>query len=213
MATGPEDLDLLALFVSVGNDAGYEIRMYSDFVLVDWTNEDKPFDLERGLMLPWLRMAQLVDKRIDVTVGEELFTTNMVKAQGDHWKVIHYLPDGDLLCRYLVKQVEVEQLRDNAGDIEEQIKATKLVEFYRDANKGLLDQNERFFAELEEKRVLLGRYQSAAQTWYSRFVKISEGIRDGLWSRKLNKMVSEAWEGKHDEAYDASANQILDCLR
>lgn len=210
IVTGPKDVDILAVLVQSSHGPITE-----GFIFVDWSDEEKPFGSERGLLLPRSRgMVQIIQGRIDLTVGDELFTTNMVKAQEGRWDVIYYLPDGDLLCAYLVEQVDVEQLRDNAGDIEEQIKATELNDRFIAENNELVERNKDLDSRREKLARELNQYLIAANFWHSRFSRVAREIRkhEGFFFRSLNRVLDKAYEGEYDEFDQGDRRNVLSCV-
>jgi hypothetical protein len=102
-----------------------------------------------------MRLGQIVGDRIDVTVGNELFTTRVVDGQEAHWDIIYYLSDGgDLLCAYLADHVGVEQLLHRAGEIE---RKAEIVQKLMALNTKLL----------EEKADMLIRHGETLRTLYA----------------------------------------------
>ncbi len=98
------DIDLLAVKVVFNQDLSF-----SDFIVVDW-REEEPFNLSRGLWMPWFRLGQIVGDRIDVIVGDELFTTHAVEAHKQYpWDNIYEVPV-DTLLGYIADQCGVQQM-------------------------------------------------------------------------------------------------------
>lgn len=156
----------------------------SFFLPVGW--EDKPFvDLEE----PWIpsdRLGQIVYSHLEVRVGDQVFTTNSYDKDKPGYR---YIADGNLLCRYLNYQAEVEGLEAATSEVvgEETIR-TKVAKLEKELVKQLEDSisaDSDSKARINQLLQELGEWRSAAialkaasqKPWWQRGRYIKSALR------------------------------------
>lgn len=99
---------------------------YIGFLLpVEWKGDDpRPFvDLEHPFVPRGDRLGQVVDDHLEVVIDGKTFTTNEHAERDEPGKV--YIPDGNLLCKYLVGDVDAEEVKAAATECAEEEAARK----------------------------------------------------------------------------------------
>lgn len=82
------------------------------FLLRVYRDENGPhIDLEKAWAPHFDRLGQIVENFVTVKVGDEIFVSSQNYAEKNS---CHYVPDGNLICRYLNKKAEEDELRASA---------------------------------------------------------------------------------------------------
>jgi hypothetical protein len=198
---GQYETDLVAI---VHIDRGTNnVLLSGHFLTIHWSAEH-PVNLElKQGKLDCLgnRLGQVTRDRLDAVVGDEVYTTASTLDLTRAWKVVNVIPDGGLLCRYLVGQVSAEDLKTAVEKRHEQEDAVlalaELQPKFDKVSKDLEEQSER--AARSEKQEEFFYYLLLA--WCNRYQFLLEALEQSFLYRfmpHVRRVVGELEGGERD---------------
>ena len=182
---GIHEIDVLAVMFE---GAGL-VESFGQFIVVDWS-KDKPFDLDRGLKLPWFRMAQIVNGRIDVRIDDVVFTTSLTAQHAKSGRRVYHVPDGDLLCAYLANHASAQDLYDHATQIQKEATEIEALNLEILGLRDRLDDYADLTEEIDSHKSHNDYLSAQIYDFNQQNVKLREEVADTVWRNEdLREMV------------------------